>query len=570
MIDAFQRKSIVDDLSFGYFVLLAIGVGFGYVAARPPPTLEGYAQSTPGSRNVLAGALGGLCAALPLLGFIWIFGNFDLRATFTNVSPAVVDQLTFEQSLPLATVLVLVITVALGTAGAALHFLPRALRKPLFAGLMWIVVFGLAQSVILQILTGLRIGFLGGLLYLPGGALKPVGAIGIGVVFFLLYTGVDRYRPRARATLQRVGLLSDEEGQRSPTSRVVILAVIAVGFFLLGALPQILGQFLSDVFNLAGIFLLMALGLNIVVGFAGLLDLGYVAFFAVGAYTTAVLTSPAAPGFSPGLSFWGALPFVIVAAIIAGVIVGTPVLRMRGDYLAIVTLGFGEIARILLVSDWLTPIFGGAQGITRIPNIQVGTVEVVGTQSLLYLVVGFILLAAYASWALQRSRVGRAWMAMREDESVAEAMGINIVATKLSAFVIGAILASFAGALWAVRIGSVFPNSFDIIVSITVLAIIIVGGIASVPGVMVGALMLVALPELLREFEEFRFLIYGALLIFMMVNRPEGFIPSTRRARELHEEEAEQDAWLRAVVETQKQEAQPASPDSGWQLPEKG
>jgi branched-chain amino acid transport system permease protein len=346
--------------------------------------------------------------------------------------------------------------------------------------------------------------------------------------------------------------------------------VIAVALFLLGALPHILGPLLSDVCNLAGIFLLMALGLNIVVGFAGLLDLGYVAFFAVGAYTTAVLTSPAAPGFSPGLSFWGALPFVVAAAIIAGVIVGTPVLRMRGDYLAIVTLGFGEIARILLVSDWLTPIFGGAQGITRIPNIQVGTVEVVGTQSLLYLVVGFIVLAAYASWALQRSRVGRAWMAMREDESVAEAMGINIVAAKLSAFVIGAILASFAGALWAVRIGSVFPNSFDIIVSITVLAVIIVGGIASVPGVMVGALVLVALPELLREFEEFRFLIYGALLIFMMVNRPEGFIPSTRRARELHEEEAEQDAWLRAVVETRKREAQPASSDSGWQLPEKG
>jgi branched-chain amino acid transport system permease protein len=466
-------------------------------------------------------------------------------------------------------VLVVVIAVATGTAGGALHFLPRVWRKPLFAGLMWIVVFGLAQIVVQQVLRGMRIGFLGELLYLPGGALKLTGAAGVGVFFFLLYAGADRYRTKARASLQRVGLLPDELGQRSPASRVVMLGAIAVAFFLLGALPQVLGQLLSDVFNLAGIFLLMALGLNVVVGFAGLLDLGYVAFFAVGAYTMAVLTSPAAPGFSPGLSFWEALPFVIVAAIIAGVIVGTPVLRMRGDYLAIVTLGFGEIARILLVSDWLTPIFGGAQGITRIPNIQVGTVEVVGTQRLLYLVVGFIVFAAYASWALQRSRVGRAWMAMREDESVAEAMGINIVAAKLSAFVIGAILASFAGSLWAVRIGSVFPNSFDIVVSITVLVIIIVGGIASVPGVMVGALALVALPELLREFEQFRFLIYGALLIFMMVNRPEGFIPSKRRARELHEDDVEQDLWLRAVAEKQKQEAQPSS-DSGWQLPEKG
>jgi branched-chain amino acid transport system permease protein len=219
---------------------------------------------------------------------------------------------------------------------------------------------------------------------------------------------------------------------------------------------------------------------------------------------------------------------------------------MRGDYLAIVTLGFGEIARLMFLSDWLKPSFGGAQGIKRIPDITIGSIEIRGPQSFLYALFVLILLAAYVSVSLQNSRIGRAWMAMREDESVAEVMGVNIVAAKLSAFIVGAILAGLGGSLFATKIGSIFPNSFDIIVSITVLVVVIVGGMASVPGVVLGAVVLVGLPELLREFEDYRFLIYGALLIFMMLRRPEGFIPSKRRAQELHEEDVEQDAWLRS------------------------
>jgi branched-chain amino acid transport system permease protein len=240
------------------------------------------------------------------------------------------------------------------------------------------------------------------------------------------------------------------------------------------------------------------------------------------------------------------VPFVVLAAAVAGLTVGTPVLRMRGDYLAIVTLGFGEIARLLFLSDWLAPTFGGAQGIKAIPDITIGPWEIRGPQAFLYPLIVLILLAAYVSHALQNSRIGRAWMAMREDESVAEAVGVNIVAAKLSAFIVGAILAGLGGALFATKIGSIFPNSFDIIVSITVLVVVIVGGMASVPGVILGAVVLVGLPELLREFEDFRFLIYGALLIFMMLRRPEGFIPSRRRAQELHEADIAQDAWLRA------------------------
>jgi branched-chain amino acid transport system permease protein len=569
MLHAFATSFIVERVSLSDVILLAIGVGFGYLASRLPPTLEGYAEARPGPRNLVAGVVGGAGVALPVLAFVWVFGTWDLRWMFPNVRPTDIERLTFDQGLLLGAVLAVIAVAAMGVAGSALHLLPRAWRRPLVAGVAWTVVFGLTQTMVLQVLAGLRIGFLGRLLYLPTGALSVAAAVGVAAFFFLLYAGLGRLRARAGAGFQRLGLLVGESGQRTAANRALVLGAAGALFFLLGAMPHVFGQFLSSVFVLAGIFTMAALGLNIVVGFAGLLDLGYVAFFAVGAYATAVLTSPLSPRFSPELTFWQAMPFVIVAAIIAGVIVGTPVLRMRGDYLAIVTLAFGEIARILLMSDWLTPTFGGAQGIVRVPNVHVGPVALGTPQRQLYAVMAFILLAAYVSWSLQRSRVGRAWMAMREDESVAEAMGVNIVAAKLSAFIIGAVLASFAGALYVTRVGSAFPGDFDIIFSITVLVVIIVGGIASVPGVLVGSFALVALPQLLREFDEYRFLIYGGLLVLMMLHRPEGFIPSTRRARELHEEEAEQDVWLREVAAQERQEpaaavpgAEPASPES--------
>jgi branched-chain amino acid transport system permease protein len=334
-------------------------------------------------------------------------------------------------------------------------------------------------------------------------------------------------------------------------ARLVVFAVFAA------SLPLWMDRgdlFAYGIFTL--IYVLLGLGLNVVVGYAGLLDLGYVAFFAVGAYTTALLTSPQS-SLGVGWVFWAAVPFVVLAAAVSGLIVGTPVLRMRGDYLAIVTLGFGEIARLLFLSDWLKPTFGGAQGIIRVRDITIGPIEIAGPQAFFYAIFVFVLLATYVTYALQDSRIGRAWMAMREDEAVAEAMGVNIVTAKLSAFIAGAMLAGFGGALFATKIGSVFPHSFNVIVSITVLVVIIVGGMASVPGVVLASFVLVGLPELLREFEEYRFLIYGALLIFMMQRRPEGFIPSRRRAQELHEEEISQDAGLRTQA-TMQQQAGPA------------
>jgi branched-chain amino acid transport system permease protein len=280
----------------------------------------------------------------------------------------------------------------------------------------------------------------------------------------------------------------------------------------------------------------------------------------------AVLTSPLSPALTPALNWWVAMPIVMVFAAIAGVMVGTPVIRMRGDYLAIVTLGFGEIVRLLLLSDWLTPYFGGAQGITRIPGIAIGPLSVSGTspELFIYMTMIFVGIAAYISYRAQNSRVGRAWAAMREDEDVAEAIGISTVKAKLVAFVTGAIIASFAGALFSAKVGTVFTNSFDVLVSIIILVVVIVGGMGSIRGVALGALMLIGIlggPKsqgLLTEFAEFKLLIYGAILVFMMLKRPEGLLPSVRRSRELHAAEAEQDAWLDRTADLADEDAEEA------------
>jgi len=298
-------------------------------------------------------------------------------------------------------------------------------------------------------------------------------------------------------------------------------------------LPLLLDPYLAEVVDQVGLYILMGLGLNIVVGFAGLLDLGYVAFFAIGAYMMGVLTSTGELGVG-GFTFWTALPICVLTSVVAGVLLGIPVLGMRGDYLAIVTMGFGEIIRILALSDFLKPVIGGAQGILKIPKPRIGGFTMVEPGEFYYLIVLGCLLAAFVSWRLREARLGRQWMAMREDEDVAEAVGIPLVKTKLLAFGIGAAFAGLSGAIFASRIGSIFPHSFALQVSINVLSLILVGGLASLPGVVVGAFALIGLPELLREFAQYRLLIYGAMLIVMMLARPEGFWPSEVRKRELH------------------------------------
>jgi branched-chain amino acid transport system permease protein len=331
----------------------------------------------------------------------------------------------------------------------------------------------------------------------------------------------------------RLAVTRRVQAMESGPKRNLKLAAILVAVVVLLILPHALGLFLSEVLTIVGLYVLLGLGLNIVVGFAGLLDLGYVAFFAIGSYTVAILTSPELGFFS--LTFWQSLPFAIIFGIIAGVMLGIPVLKMRGDYLAIATLGFGEIIRILVLSDALRPWLGGAQGIGKITKAQIGEFEFASPQEVYYLLLAGCILVGFISWRLRDSRLGRAWMAMREDEDVAQAMGINLVATKLMAFATGAGFSALSGAIFASKIGSVYPHSFNVMISINILCVIIVGGMGSMPGVVVGAFALVGLPELLREFAEYRLLVYGAALVAMMLLKPEGLWPEATHMRELHD-----------------------------------
>ena len=329
------------------------------------------------------------------------------------------------------------------------------------------------------------------------------------------------------------------------------LILMLIGLALLLIAPQVLGSVISEVLGTVMVFALLGLGLNIVVGYAGLLDLGYVFFFTLGAYSLALLTGAtlntfigsSAPAVSANLNFYVAIPVVIVIAAVAGVLVGAPVLRLRGDYLALVTLGLGEMIVVLVTSPWLEPLVGGPQGMRDITNAEIGGFGFREPQHFYYLAFAFVVLALFVSWRLAHSRIGRAWTALREDEQVADAMGVSTTSYKLLAFAIGGAIGSVGGALFAVKIGSLTPSSFGVLVSIQVLGIVILGGIGSLPGVIVGSLVLVGLPGLLREFEEYRLLAYGAALVAVMLLRPEGLIPNVRRSLELKEEDREQDKW---------------------------
>jgi branched-chain amino acid transport system permease protein len=315
--------------------------------------------------------------------------------------------------------------------------------------------------------------------------------------------------------------------------------------------PHVLGSVISEVLGTVMVFALLGIGLNIVVGYAGLLDLGYVFFFTLGAYSLALLTGAtlntfvgsSAPAVALDLNFYVAVPVVIVIAAIAGVLIGAPVLRLRGDYLALVTLGLGEMIVVLVTSPWLAPLVGGPQGMRDITNAALGNFGFRDPKHFYYLAFAFVVLALFVSWRLANSRIGRAWTALREDEQVADAMGVSTTAYKLLAFAMGGAIGSVGGALFAVKIGSLTPASFQVLVSIQVLGIVILGGIGSLPGVITGSLVLVGLPGLLREFEEYRLLAYGAAVVAVMLLRPQGLIPNVRRSRELHEEDREQDKW---------------------------
>lgn len=296
-------------------------------------------------------------------------------------------------------------------------------------------------------------------------------------------------------------------------------------------LPFILGSnYLIRVAVMAGIYIMLSLGLNIVVGYCGLLDLGYVAFYAVGAYTYAFFASP---HFGLHWPWLAVLPFAILFPAAFGVALGVPVLRLRGDYLAIVTLGFGEIIRIFINN--LNNVTNGPKGIANIDTIALFGFHFSTPTRFFYLVLFFVILFVITIGRLSNSRVGRAWAAIREDEDAAKAMGLNTHSLKLRAFAMGASFAGIAGCLFAGFQTFVSPESFTFGESVIIFCMITLGGMGSIPGAILGSIVLVVLPEILRPVADYRMLFYGLLLILVMTTRPQGLWPSKQRKRELLE-----------------------------------
>ena len=539
-----DRRMIIEGrLSLGYLALLWIPLLFGYVVSKRV-VLEGVETPDPGARDVLAGLCTGVLSGLGPVLLILGIDNFNLREPLVNWGPPLLEQLTFGRGIGFGIVAWFGIGAVLGLLGSALHVLPKDVRRVISFVIYGLLSISVLEAVISDLSEGFGLESLTDDMYAKRGGLTVKSSIILAVVIGVLPILT---KGRLKGATNHYKELQGEERKRAS---MMLFSGVA-GLCLV--LPLFLGKIVNELLANVGLFLLLALGLNIVVGLAGILDLGYVAFFAVGGYTTAVLTSAESPFFAPELHFGFALIIVIMMAGLTGLVIGAPVIRMRGDYLAIVTLGFGEIIRLLFMSDWLKPYFGGAQGITNVPPVDLGFAVVTGIdpRSVFYLVLVFCTLAIYVSWRLQGSRLGRAWMAIREDEQVAEAMGINTVNAKLMAFVVGAMMAALSGAVLAAKVGSVFPNSFMILVSIIILVVVIVGGMGNIAGVLVGSFVLIGVlggprqPGLLQEFQSYKLLIYGALLVFMMLQRPEGLVPSARRSQELHQEEFLQDAWLK-------------------------
>jgi ABC-type branched-subunit amino acid transport system permease subunit len=306
-------------------------------------------------------------------------------------------------------------------------------------------------------------------------------------------------------------------------AQYALFLVVAVILFIV---PRQWGSYWNYIMGTVGIYVILGLGLNIIVGLAGQLVLGYVAFFAIGAYTVALLTAPEPHHLN--YSFWVALPIGIILAAFAGILIGLPILRLRGDYLAIVTLGFGEIIRILLRSDLLTSFSAGPQGVRNIAGPTLFGKSFSSDIDFMYLIILAVLLCIFIANRLQNSRVGRSWNAIREDETVARASGINTFSSKMLALALGAAFAGLAGVLFASRNQFTGPEDHGLLVSINVLCLIIVGGMGSIPGVILGSFALKGLPEILRELENYRLLAFGALLVVMMIIRPEGLWPARR------------------------------------------
>ncbi len=555
IVQSFDVRDVISEtLSLGQILLFAAAPVAGYLASRRDKKAGLPAR-------LLSGLLGGLLAAVPiylliLLTLVWT----TIRTAFVNVKPELIQIITLgHDSAAAGGLQLMLIFTGLGLVGGLFGLIPDQFRRAILNGLGWSIGLGTMTETMIGILRArVSSATLNTLFGKTGINLVPF------IILFLLIVGLTywwRGAGQGQITTVRERLSPTQQTWSRRTATTALILFILV-------LPSILGVYLSEIINNVGLYILMGLGLNIAVGLAGLLDLGYVTNFAVGAYIMALLTSTSQYGLESPISFWIALPICVLAAMMTGFFFALPVLKMRGDYLAIATLGFGEIVRVLARSDALKPLIGGAQGILQIPQARIagffatvsdvvltpingllgrfdlsllqvrGDAITFGTPpQLYYLIILACLLMLFISYRLNNSRTGRRWLAIREDEDVAAAMGINTTNAKVIAFTLSAASGGLAGAIFAAKLGSIYPHSFQLLISINVLSLIIVGGMGSIPGVVVGALALVGVPELLREFAEFRLLFYGIALIVMMLVRPEGLWPSEVQRRELRGEE---------------------------------
>ena len=537
MVEIFSKRDVVEKvITLGQFILLATAVSMGYIASRRTSSL--FEQNKP-LANLTAGLLAGVFTGGVLALFVILGNQVNFRAVFLNATTPLYDLLTFKRGVSGVWILPALGAIS-GLIGAAFLLLPPKLRQPIIRALLITILLALFSGLFRVVLINQGQAMEKTAKYLFGQTGLTISGAVIFLVGVFLSTAIWSAKSKSiQTSITRL----PKGGQVS--LRVVLFALVA--FIALG-LPQVSGPFIAQVVVIISLYILMGLGLNITLGFAGLLDLGFVAFYAIGAYTVGLLTSYGPFGLQH-ISFWVAVPIAVLVAMAFGAILGLPVLGVRGDYLAIATLGFGEIVRLLAGSDFLAPVFGGPQGIIGIQKPCLGIlgeftkvdvpractgIEFGGPKEIYYIAVVSAIIIAFVAWRLRESRLGRAWMAIREDEDVAEALGINLVQTKLLAYILGAAFAGLGGAIFTVLVGSIFATSMQLIVSINVVALIIVGGMGSIPGVIVGAIALIGLPELLREVSEFRYLIYGATLIIMMLSKPEGLWPSQTTLRELH------------------------------------
>ena len=544
MIARFDERPILTGLVQLGLVLMVITIfGFAFLAGRATDEED---VASPLTASLIAGAAAGATVGLfgVILEFLISGADLTVRDMFVNLSDTTRELIALGQNPYVGAVAMIAFGAFWGALAGGLHLVSTLVRKIVVFAVAAVLVAALGGPLFKVMLDGLSIP--NKWLFERDG-LTVIGAIVVAVAFGALRWWLLRIGGPREAVLAIPGT----------NQKNVNIVITVMALFVLGVLPWIVNDFVSDVLGFVGLYILLGLGLNIVVGYAGLLDLGYVAFYAVGAYSVAILTArssylvdgsvlaPAVGGFT---NFWIALPITVGIAVLIGLLIGAPVLRLRGDYLAIVTLGFGEIIRTMVLSDWLKPWFGGPQGLTEVAAVPFFGLDMRDPQILYYLIFAFAAGALFVAIRLKDSRVGRAWAAMREDEDIAEGMGISVIKYKLLAFAAGAGVGCLGGAFFAAKLSVANPGSFTLLVSINVLAVVVLGGMGSIPGVEVGSLVLVGLPELLREFGEYRLHLYGAILIAIMIFKPEGLFPDKRRALELHESEERVAAAARAAA----------------------